>query len=178
MSICGRKGQTKGLRDYGTAGLRDYGTAGLRDGGTTGLRDGGTTDYGTTGLRKGNMGESFRQLEVWQRAVEMTLAIYQLTKSFPDSERFGLTNQLRRAAVSVASNIAEGYGRSTRGEYIQFLGHARGSICEVETQLVIARGLGLGYTRHLDVSEELCKRVSSMLRVLIKRLRPQNPAVP
>jgi four helix bundle protein len=124
------------------------------------------------------MGESFRQLEVWQLAIKMTFAIYQLTKSFPDSERFGLTNQLRRAAVSVASNIAEGHGRSTRGEYIQFLGHARGSVCEVETQLVIARGLGFGSTEDLGTSEDLCKRVGSMLRVLLKRLRPQNPALP
>jgi four helix bundle protein len=85
---------------------------------------------------------------------------------------------LRRAAVSVASNIAEGHGRSTRGEYIQSLGHARGSICEVETQLAIARGLGFGSTGDLDTSEDLCKRVGSMLRVLLSRLRPQNPEVP
>jgi four helix bundle protein len=124
------------------------------------------------------MGDSFRQLDVWQIAIKMTYAIYQLTKSFPDSERFGLTNQLRRAAVSVASNIAEGYGRSMRGEYLQLLGHARGSVCEVETQLVIARGLGFGSTGDLDTSEELCKRVGSMLRVLLKRLRTQNPEAP
>ena len=90
------------------------------------------------------MGASFRDLDVWQRAVELTLAIYKLTATFPDVERFGLTNQLRRAAVSVASNIAEGYGRATKGEYIQFLGHARGSISEVETQLVIASALSFG----------------------------------
>lgn len=124
------------------------------------------------------MGESFRQLEVWQLAIKMTFAIYQLTKSFPDPERFGLTNQLRRAAVSVASNIAEGHGRSTSGEYIQFLGHTRGSVCEVETQLVIARGLGFGSAADLDTTEELCKRVGSMLRVLLSRLRPRSPAVP
>jgi four helix bundle protein len=64
---------------------------------------------------------------VWQRAVQLTVAIYKLTASFPASEKFGLTNQLRRAFVSVASNIAEGYGRSTKGEYLHFLGHARGS---------------------------------------------------
>lgn len=81
------------------------------------------------------MGASFRELMVWQRAVQMSLAIYKLTSSFPDDERFGLTNQLRRAAVSVASNIAEGYGRSTKGEYFQFLGHARGSNFELQTNL-------------------------------------------
>jgi four helix bundle protein len=79
------------------------------------------------------MGESFRDLSVWQRAIELTVGVYQLTAAFPDSERFGLTSQLRRAAVSIASNIAEGYGRATKGEYLQFLGHARGSVSEVET---------------------------------------------
>jgi four helix bundle protein len=90
------------------------------------------------------LGQSFKQLVVWKRAIELTLAIYKLTASFPDSERFGLTNQIRRAAVSIASNIAEGYGKSTKGEYLLFLGHARGSDCELQTQLVISEGLGLG----------------------------------
>lgn len=93
------------------------------------------------------MGASFRELAVWQRAIELTLAIYKLTATFPDAEKFGLTNQLRRAAVSVASNIAEGSGRTTKGEYIQFLGHARGSISEVETQLVISAALNFGSKR-------------------------------
>jgi four helix bundle protein len=79
---------------------------------------------------------SFNDLIVWQRAVELSLAVYKLTAAFPAPEQFGLTNQLRRASVSVASNIAEGYGRSSRGEYLQSLGYARGSNCEVQTQLV------------------------------------------
>jgi four helix bundle protein len=91
-----------------------------------------------------NLRGSFKDLVVWQRAVELSLAVYKLTGCFPPSERFGLSNQLRRALVSVASNVAEGYGRATKGEYIQFLGHARGSNCEVLTQLVIARGLHFG----------------------------------
>jgi four helix bundle protein len=70
------------------------------------------------------MGQSFKDLVVWQRAIELTVGVYQLTSAFPDSERFGLTNQMRRASVSIASNIAEGYGRATKGEYVQFLGHA------------------------------------------------------
>ena len=72
------------------------------------------------------MGQSFKDLVVWQRAIELTVSVYQLTSAFPDSERFGLTNQMRRASVSIAGNIAEGYGRATKGEYVQFLGHARG----------------------------------------------------
>ena len=118
------------------------------------------------------MGESFRSLAVWQRSIELTLAVYQLTSSFPDSERFGLTNQLRRASVSVASNIAEGYGRATRGEYIQFLGHARGSNSEVETQIVISKALGFGSKEMLQSTEELCAEVGKMLRAIMKSLRP------
>jgi four helix bundle protein len=120
------------------------------------------------------MGDSFRDLAVWQRAVELTLATYELTAAFPDAERFGLTNQLRRAAVSVASNIAEGYGRSTRGEYIQFLGHARGSISEVETQLVIAQALGFGPKEKLQKAEELCSEVGRMLRAMMKSLQSKS----
>src|SRR5579871_1476681 len=96
------------------------------------------------------MGQSFKDLSVWQRAVQLTVEVYKLTNDFPNSERFGLTHQLRRASVSVASNIAEGYGRATKGEYVQFLGHARGSVSEVETQLVIAKALGFGARLKLD----------------------------
>ena len=117
------------------------------------------------------MGQSFKDLTVWQRAIALTLEIYKLTSTFPDSERFGLTNQLRRAAVSVASNIAEGYGRSTKGEYIQFLGHARGSISEVETQLVIARGLEFGSKKLLQTAEDSCSEVGRMLRAMMKSLQ-------
>lgn len=90
------------------------------------------------------MVESFRGLIVWQRAVQMSVAIYKATSSFPREELYGLTSQLRRAGVSVASNIAEGYGRRSTGEYKQFLGMARGSNLEGQTQLVIAGELGFG----------------------------------
>jgi four helix bundle protein len=73
------------------------------------------------------MGDSFKDLVAWQRSMELTLSVYKLTKDFPGDERLGLTNQMRRAAVSIPSNIAEGYARASTGEYIQFLGHARGS---------------------------------------------------
>ena len=87
------------------------------------------------------MAEGFKNLIVWQKAIEFTMAVYKLTSTFPDAERFGLVNQMRRASVSIPSNIAEGYSRSGRGEYLQFLSHSRGSCAELETQLVIAKGL-------------------------------------
>jgi four helix bundle protein len=121
-----------------------------------------------------NMGASFRELTVWQRAFQLTLTIYKLTATFPDAERFGLTNQLRRAAVSVASNIAEGSGRATKGEYIQSLGHARGSVYEVEAQLLIAGGLKFGSGPLLQSAEELCNEVGRMLRAMMKSLQAKG----
>jgi len=120
------------------------------------------------------MGESFRDLAVWQRAIHLTLAIYKFTANFPESEKFGLTNQLRRAAVSVASNIAEGYGRSAKGEYVQFLGHARGSISEVETQLVIARTLDYGHKQSLQSADDLCSEAGRRLRAMMKSLQSRS----
>lgn len=84
---------------------------------------------------------SHRDLVVWQRAVQLSLDVYAATKCFPDAERFGLTNQLRRASVSIASNIAEGYGRGSTSDYVRFLRNARGSLYEIDTQLLIASRL-------------------------------------
>jgi four helix bundle protein len=114
---------------------------------------------------------SFKELVVWQRSVQLATEIYRLSASFPTSERFGLTNQLRRASVSIASNIAEGYGRSTKGEYLQFLGHARGSICELQTQLIIATTLGFCPNKEAEPVERLSADVSRMLIALMKKLR-------
>jgi four helix bundle protein len=85
-----------------------------------------------------------------------------------------LTNQLRRASVSVASNIAEGYGRSTRGEYVLFLGHARGSNCELQTQLVIASGLGFGKPQARHEAEGLSEEVSRMLVAMMTKLKKRS----
>jgi four helix bundle protein len=117
------------------------------------------------------MAGSFRDLIVWQKAVELSLLIYKLTTGFPSSEQFGLTNQLRRASVSIASNIAEGYGRSSKGEYLQFLGHARGSNCELQTQLVIASGLGFGSDAKRNAAESLSVEIGKMLVVIMRKLR-------
>ena len=82
--------------------------------------------------------ESFRDLKVWRSAFALGVSVHRLTRGFPASERFGLTAQLRRAAISVASNIAEGYGRGSRPDYLRFLKIARGSLFEVETQMDFA----------------------------------------
>ncbi len=121
------------------------------------------------------MGQSFKDLVVWQRAIALTIDIYKLTAKFPEAEKFGLTSQMRRAAVSIASNISEGYGRATRGEYIQFVGHSRGSCSELETQIVIAKALGFGVPANLDSAEDLCNDVGRLLGALMKSLRPKVP---
>jgi len=81
---------------------------------------------------------TYRQLDVWQRAIELTTSVYELTARLPESERYGLRSQLQRAAVSIAADIAEGYGRSHRGDYLHHLSIARGSLAEVETLLTLA----------------------------------------
>jgi len=87
------------------------------------------------------MGSSYRDLIAWQKAMQFVTAIYEVTRGFPSEERYGITNQLRRAAVSVPSNIAEGQARFSQKEFYHFLSQARGSLVEIETQLLIARDL-------------------------------------
>ena len=116
------------------------------------------------------MGNSYRDLIVWQRAIQMTLAVYKATEDFPSRELYGLSSQLRRAAVSVASNIAEGYSRMSTGEYKQFLGMARGSNAEVQTQLVIAKGLNMGNPENLESANGLSEEVHKMICAILKKL--------
>ena len=105
----------------------------------------------------------YRDLVVWQKAMALVTEIYGCTQTFPNSELYGLTAQLRRAAVSVPSNIAEGQGRISTGEFRQFLGHARGSLLEVETQILVAETLGyLGP----DQSTKLLRHSSDLGRAL------------
>jgi four helix bundle protein len=117
------------------------------------------------------MAGSLKELLVWQRATELAISGYRLTSLFPDAERFGLTNQMRRAAVSVSSNIAESAGRATSGEFLQFLGIARGSNFELESQFVLARGLKFGTLPALEEAEKLCDEVGRLLSLLSKSLR-------
>lgn len=117
------------------------------------------------------MGKSYRDLTVWQRAMQLTTQVYRLTQAFPKEEQFGLTNQLRRSAVSVPSNIAEGQGRSSTKDFCQFLSIARGSNNELRTQLEIARNLGFGEPKLIDESEILTEEISKMLFSLIDSLK-------
>jgi four helix bundle protein len=117
------------------------------------------------------MVRSFRDLLVWQRAMQMCVAVYRLTKGFPRDEGYGLTSQIRRAAVSVPSNIAEGHGRLSTGEYRQFLGMARGSNFELQTQLEIARALGYGDSKMVDEAEGLSLEVGKMISGVLNALK-------
>jgi four helix bundle protein len=116
------------------------------------------------------MAQAFQDLLVWQRAMEMTVSIYRLTRSFLREEVYGLMSQLRRAGVSVASNIAEGRGRLSAGEFRQFLGTAQGSNCEVQTQILVAKQLEMGKPELLDEAQGLSLEVGKMLSALIVSL--------
>jgi four helix bundle protein len=113
---------------------------------------------------------NYRDLIVWQKSMDLVTLVYQFTESFPQKEVFGLTNQLRRAAVSVPSNIAEGQGRNSNRDFQRFLSIARGSLQEVETQLELARRLGyLGETNLIDINElssEVARLINGLSRAL------------
>jgi four helix bundle protein len=120
------------------------------------------------------LAQAFQDLNVWQRAMQLTVSIYALTKTFPKDEVYGLTSKLRRASVSIASNIAEGRGRGTDGEFRQFLNIAQGSTCEVQTQLLVAGQLKIGDEALPRRSEALCVETSKMLGAFIQSLKSQR----
>jgi len=113
---------------------------------------------------------SYKDLTVWKRAMELVMAIYELTENFPKSEQYGLTSQMRRAVISIPSNIAEGRRRGHRKEFIQFLSNAYGSGAELETQIEIAKQLsetkGLNYKRVESILEEVMKMLNTIIRNL------------
>ena len=114
--------------------------------------------------------KNYKDLKVWQKAYQLCLEIYKMTRSFPKEERYGLISQLRRAALSIPSNIAEGYGRRTKGEYIQALYIGYGSICELETQILLSGDLGYVEKEHLDRIQGEIADVERMLKGLIRSL--------
>lgn len=113
--------------------------------------------------------KSFKDLIVWQKSYKLVLEIYKTTRAFPKSEDYGLSQQLRRAAVSIPSNIAEGYGRKHKAEYNQFLSIAYGSLLELETQILLAKDLN--YIIKNETIEKLIKEVGSMLYRMLHPIR-------
>jgi len=113
--------------------------------------------------------KTHKDLDAWRMGLDLVEVVYKVTKAFPQEELYGLTDQLRRAAVSIPSNIAEGAARGSKKEFIQFLHIALGSVSEVETQLVIAKRLG--YLDNLDSIEERIQTVRKLIFGLIRYLR-------
>jgi len=114
---------------------------------------------------------SFRDLDVWKLSIELVKSIYQLTNKFPTSETYGLTSQLRRSAISIPSNIAEGQGRNSSKEFKQFLAFGVGSLAELETQLIISKEINclaeeglIPLLNDLDVIRKMIKALSSSLK--------------
>ncbi len=118
--------------------------------------------------------KTYKELIVWQKSFRLCTQLYQITRSFPADERFGLTSQIRRAAVSIPSNIAEGYGRGTTRDYIRFLWIANGSLAEVETQLLLSRELDFLSQDHADAALESVAEVERILAALIRSLEEKK----
>jgi len=116
----------------------------------------------------------FEDLLVWQAAIELAQLVYEVTRRFPNEEKFGLVSQMRRAAVSVPSNIAEGQGRRTKGEFLQFLGTARGSLYELRTQVLIAHRLEYISQSEYDEVVLLETRIAQLLSALIRSLENKS----
>jgi four helix bundle protein len=115
--------------------------------------------------------KSYKELEVWKKGIDLSLLVYKLSKSFPSEEKFGLTSQLRRCSVSIPSNIAEGWGRGSTREYIHFLQIARGSLMELETQMIIAFKLNYFDEEKNKNITELLTSILMMLNKLISTLK-------
>lgn len=122
--------------------------------------------------------KSYRELIVWKKSLTLVCDVYRMTAEFPKDERFGLTLQLRRAAVSIPSNIAEGHGRASRGEFLNQLSVARGSANEVETLILVSQRLGFG---NQAAAEQLLAEIDEILRMLARmrsRLREGHNRAP
>ncbi len=121
--------------------------------------------------------KNYKDLKVWQKSYELCLEIYRITAKFPKEEIYGLISQIRRSAVSIPSNIAEGYGRKTTTDYIRMLYISYGSVCELETQILLAGDLDLIEKGELGKLKKDIAEIERMLKALIKSLenKPLNP---
>ena len=118
--------------------------------------------------------ENYKELDVWKKSVALTTDLYKLTSGFPATERYGLTSQIRRAMTSIAANIAEGWGRGSTGEYIQFLTVARGSLMELETHLIVGCNLHFLKPDELSLVMRPIEDIGKMLNRLIAVLRTRK----
>ncbi|MBW2566617.1 MAG: four helix bundle protein [Deltaproteobacteria bacterium] len=121
--------------------------------------------------------KNYKDLKVWQKSYELCLGIYTITAKFRKEEIYGLTSQIRRSVVSIPSNIAEGYGRKTTRDYIRMFYISYGSVCELETQILLAGGLDLIEKSELGTLKKDIAEIERMLTALIKSLenKPSNP---
>ena len=119
---------------------------------------------------------NYKELDVWKRSVAFTTEVYRLTARFPETERYGLSSQIRRAATSVAANIAEGWGRGSTREYVQFLTIARGSLMELETHLIIGCNLTFLTQDELRMASKTIEETGKMLNGLIGALKSLKEA--
>ena len=115
--------------------------------------------------------KNYRDLQVWRKAHELTLSVYEVTRTFPAEEKYGLTSQLRRASTSVASNIAEGCGRGSDADFARCCQIAMGSACEANYQLLLSRDLGYKAGADYERLDEAVNEVQRMLTALLARLR-------
>jgi four helix bundle protein len=120
--------------------------------------------------------ESYKDLEVWQMAMTLAESCYVLTARFPKDEMYGMSAQIRRAAVSIQANIAEGYGRDQTGSFVQFLRIAQGSARELETHLILTERIRLAEQQTVAPLQERCERISKMLRSSIRSLEARRAA--
>jgi four helix bundle protein len=120
----------------------------------------------------------FRELIAWQRSMQLSVAIYDLTREFPREELYGLTSQMRRASVSILSNIAEGHGRNSRLQLANFTSMAKGSCYELEAQLLLARELSYGSLDRFQYSQGLCNEVGRMLHSMLNKLQSPHSIEP
>lgn len=118
--------------------------------------------------------KSFKDLQAWQLSVAASLEVYRLTARFPDSERFGLVSQLRRASIAIPANIAEGYGRGSTADYVRFCRIARGSLYEVQTLLLIASELGYVDSSERESLDEQLNECGRVLAGLIRSVEPRS----
>ncbi|HEV2388860.1 MAG TPA: four helix bundle protein [Candidatus Acidoferrales bacterium] len=114
----------------------------------------------------------YKDLQVWQKGMELAKRVYRLTKNFPAEEKFGLVSQMRRAVVSIPSNLAEGHARNTTGEFVQFISHAQGSLAELDTQCRLSVTLGFCNDADTEPVSLLITELQKMLKGLRRKLGP------